>query len=112
MDPLLLAPVILIVICGPIWLLYQYFLGPSRQAARLKEVLPPQRQFSIDPQTLWVITQGREIALPFSRMKAVVETDALFMLVLSPFSFSFVPSSGLPAAAYSLLHERAQSNAA
>jgi hypothetical protein len=103
------ALIVFVVVSGPVWLLYQYFLEPSRQAAVLRQLLPPQLPMSIGPTTLWITTAGREIAIP---VKVVVETNALFLVVLSPFAFALVPRSDLPREAFELLHGKAQPGAA
>jgi len=100
----LLAPIVLLVVGGPLWLLYQYFIAPSRQAARLKASLPPQLRVSVGPTTLWFTFENREFAVPWTRSK-VFRTSTLVLFALSPFAFLFVPVSDLPSEADKLLPE-------
>jgi hypothetical protein len=107
-----LAGLVFIVVLGPAWLLYEYFLAPSRYAARLKHALPLSNRVTITSESLALTVRDREAAIPWTTIKAIVETQALFLLVLSPFAFAFVPRSGLPVEAYDTLHSRAQASAA
>lgn len=102
-------PLVFIVAVGPIWLLYQYFLEPVRQAARLKRVLPPRVRMSVGLDALSVMADERDGGIPWTLVKALLETDALFLLVLSPFSFTFIPKADLPVGAHEALSEKARS---
>lgn len=97
---------------GPIWLLYEYFLAPRRHAARLKAILPPDVRISLRPDVLGVFAKGKEAAIPWSRIRAVVETNALFLLVLSPVAFGFIPRAAMPMEAYEALRAKSGKGAA
>jgi YcxB-like protein len=103
-----LTMVVFVVVLGPVWLLYEYFIGPSRYAARLKRVLPASGRMSVGSESVSLVVRGQEAAIPWSMVKVVVETHALFLLVLSPFAFAFVPKTGLPVEAYETLQSYAR----
>ncbi len=107
-----LAAVVFVVVLGPMWLLYKYFVGPSQYAARLRGVLPTSGRMSVGPESVSLMVRGQEAAIPWSMVKLVVETEALFLLVLSPFACAFVPRAGLPVEAYEALHKRSRPRAA
>jgi hypothetical protein len=107
-----LAPIVFIVILGPIWLLYKYFVTPARQAARLRRLLLPSVRASVNSGSLTLVVLNREITFPWSIVKAVVETPSLFLVVVSPFSFAFLPRSGLPSEVYATLRSKALRGAA
>jgi hypothetical protein len=108
----LLAWVVFIVVIGPVWLLYKYFIAPSQYASKLKRNLPSHVPISVGSEAVSFVVRGQEATIPWSIVKAVVETQALFLLVLSPIASTFVPKSGLPIEAYDMLHSRSRSGAA
>ena len=103
------AFVVLTVVAGPVWLLYQYFIEPGRRAAILKKALPSSRTVTLGPTTLWLTAGGREFAIPIN---VVVETSSLFLVVLSPFVFVLLPTSDLPGQAFEVLHGKSRSRVA
>jgi hypothetical protein len=107
-----LLGVAFVVVLGPTWLLYEYLSIPSRYAVKLRRVLPPRSRVSLSVASVSLERQGQEAVLPWSLVKAVVETSAMFLLVVSPFAFTFVPRLGMPAAAYETLHARSRYRAA
>ena len=102
----MLAPILLIVFIGPVWLLYKYFATPARYAAKLKRLLPPSARASVNSESVTLMTRDREATIPWRVVKAVVETPSVFLFVLSPFAFTFVPRSGLPEEAYAMLRSK------
>lgn len=104
--------VVFIVVIGPVWLAYEYLFEPHRYAARLKRVLPSRGRLSVDSEAVSLVVRGQESKLPWSLVKVVVETQAFFLLVVSPFAFTFVPKSGLPVEAYDTLRAKSQIGAA
>jgi hypothetical protein len=109
---LALGIVAFVVVLGPTWLLYKYFVAPPMYAARLRRVLPSQSRVSLAAASVSLEVQGQQVEIPWSRIKAVVETSALFLLVVSPFAFTFVPRIGMPAEAHEALHARSRYRAA
>lgn len=104
--------VVFVVVVGPVWLLYEYFVEPHRYAARLKRVLPSRGRVSINSEAVSFLVRGQESKLPWSSVKVVVETQAFFLLIVSPFAFTFVPKSGLPVETYDTFRARSQARAA
>ena len=107
-----LYSVAFVVVLGPTWLLYKYLSIPSQYASRLRRVLPSRSRVSLATATVSLETQGQQAVIPWSLVRAVVETSAMFLLVVSPFAFTFVPMLGMPAAAYATLHARSRYRAA
>ena len=103
---------LLIVVLGPTWLVYEYFVEPRRYAAALKRILPPHGRVSVSSDSVTLVVRGQETKLPWSLVKAVVDAQAFFLLVLSPFAFTFVPKPGLPKEAHDALLARSQRGAA
>lgn len=103
---------VFIVAAGPTWLLYEYFLAPSRFAARLKRALPSSTRVSFGRQSVSFLFGAQAVSVPWSDIKAVVETGTLFLLVVSPFTFVLLPRAGIPPAGYRALHARSQPTAA
>ncbi len=112
LDLLPMVGVGVIAAIGPIWLLYEYFVAPQRHAARLRAILPPYVRISLGPDALRVSAKGKEAAIPWPRIRAVVETNALFLLVLSPGAFGFIPRAAMPMEAYEALHAKSGKGAA
>jgi len=107
----LLAFIALVVVIGPTWLLYKYFVAPRLYAASLKQVLPSSARMSIDTESVALV--GRENAtIPWALVRVVVETDDLFLLIVSPFAFTLIPRTGLPSDVYNILHAKSHSSAA
>ena len=107
-----LVGLLFLAVLGPTWLLYQYFIRPSQYRAKLRRALPPHSRVALAAASVSLEVQGQEAVIPWSVVKAVVEAEALFLLVVSPFAFTFVPKPGLPEAAYEALHARAGRRAA
>jgi hypothetical protein len=103
-----LTGISVIVVLGPIWLAYKYFVGPSRYAARLKAMLPASGRTSVGSESVALVVRGKEVAIPWTLVKVVLETEGLFLLVLSPLSFVFIPRRGLPTEVYETLHAKSQ----
>jgi hypothetical protein len=101
-----------VVVLPATWFLYKYFSIPSQYAAKLRPLLPPRSRVSLALASVSLEINGREAEIPWSAVKAVVETSASFLLVLSPFAFTFVPRLGMPAAGYEALHARSRYRAA
>jgi hypothetical protein len=108
----LLWVIVFVVVIGPVWLAYEYFIEPHRYAAKLRRVLPSHGRVSVDAEAVLFVVNGKESKLPWSLVKVVVETQAFFLLVVSPFAFTFVPKSGLPGAAYDTLQAKSRAGAA
>lgn len=111
-SAVLLAALVFIAVLGPAWLLYEYFVAPSRYAARLRRALPPSNRVTVSSDSVVLTVRDQQATIPWSDVKVVVETQAFFLLVLSPFAFAFVPRSSLPVEAYDTLHLRARASAA
>lgn len=107
-----LAVVVFVVVLGPTWLLYKYFVAPSQYVARLRRVLPSQSRVSLAAASVSLRAQGQQVEVSWSAVKAVVETSALFLLVVSPFAFTVLPRLGMPVEAYEFLHARSRYRAA
>jgi hypothetical protein len=88
--------VIFVALLGPTWLLYRYFVAPATHAASLRRVLPAQGSVSLSAASVSLEVRGKQVEVPWSAVKAVVETNTLFLLVLSPFAFTFLPRIGMP----------------
>jgi len=101
-----------IAVFGPLSLLYEHFVWPSRYASRLVRVLPPSGRVSVEPDSISFAWRGRDAEIPWSRIKTVLETQSAFVLVFSPFTFVFIPRAGLPTDAYGALHARSRSKVA
>jgi hypothetical protein len=101
-----------VVVLGPLWLLYEHFVWPSRYASKLVRVLPPSGRVSVARDSIFFTTRRRDAEIPWSKIKGVLETQSAFILVLSPFAFVFIPRAGLPLDAYGALHARSQSKVA
>ena len=52
----ILAGVVFIVVLGPVWLLYKYFVGPTQYAARLKRFLPSHGRVSVGSEAVSLVT--------------------------------------------------------
>ncbi len=109
---LALSGVVIVVVLGPTWLLYKYFSIPSQYAVKLRSALPTRGRVSLSAASVSLEVQGQEAVVPWSLVRAVVETSAVFLLVVSPFAVTFVPRVGLPAAAYETLRARSRYRAA
>ena len=103
-----LAGVGFVVVLGPTWLLYQYFLSPKRYAVKLRRVLPPRSRVSLSAASLSLEMPGQAAVIPWSMVKAVVETGSLYLIVVSPFAFTFVPRLGMSVEAGESLRARSQ----
>jgi hypothetical protein len=95
-----------VVAVGPAWLLYEYFISPRRFAARLKRMLPDSARVAFAKQSISFAFDDQKVAVPWHDVKAVVETETLFLLVVSPFTFLLLPKSGVPPAVNKALHAR------
>jgi hypothetical protein len=100
---------VFVVMLGPGFVLHRYFLGPSRYAVNLRRALPPRVLVAVGAASVSFEVHGRATAIPWSAFKAVVEAPALFLLVASPFAFTFVPKLDMPAAGLEALHARSTS---
>jgi hypothetical protein len=103
---------VFVVVIGPIWLLYEYLLGPRLYEAKLGLVLAPAGQVIVGSEAVTLPGQRGEIVFPWSIIKVVVEEADFFLLVLSPFSSYFVPRPGMPVPAYDTLHSKVNFGAA
>jgi hypothetical protein len=101
-----------VVVISPVWLLYEYVLGPRMYELKLKMVLAASGRVTVGPEAVSLPGQRGEIIFPWSMIKVVVERPDFFLLVLSPFSSYFVPRAGMPAMAYEVLHPKVNFNAA
>jgi hypothetical protein len=101
-----------VVVFGPLWLLYEHFVWPSRYASKLIRVLPPSGRVSVAPDAVSLATRDRDAEIPWAKIKRVLETQNAFILVLSPFHFVFIPRIGLPIDADGALRARSQSKVA
>jgi hypothetical protein len=72
------------------------FVAPATHAASLRRVLPAQGSVSLSAASVSLEVRGKQVEVPWSAVKAVVETNTLFLLVLSPFAFTFLPRIGMP----------------
>ena len=97
---------VLIIAAGPAWLLFEYVIAPRRFAARLKRALPSSARVSFGRQSVSFVFDGQTVTVPWTDVKAVVETEALFLLVVSPFTFLLLPRAGIPSVGYRALHAR------
>ena len=86
-----------IVIVGPVWLLYEQFVWPQWYVSRLLRVLPSPGRISVSEDSISVTTVRRDALIPWTRIKRVLEARSAYVLVLSPFAFLFIPTTGLPA---------------
>jgi hypothetical protein len=109
-DPAFFSFFLFVVVFCPAWLFYRHFDGPRRRATMLKRVLPRSARVSVTAESVSYALQSREVTIPLSHTKAVIETQPLFLIVLTPFAFFFLPKSNIPAEAYEILHNRAQSS--
>ena len=103
---------VFVVAMGPLWLLYEYFLGPRMYEAKLGLVLAPAGQVIVGSEAVTLPGRRGDIVFPWSIVKVVVEKSDFFLLVLSPFSSYFVPRPGMPALAYDALHSKVNFGAA
>jgi uncharacterized iron-regulated membrane protein len=101
-----------VVVLGPTWFLYRYFTSPSKYTASLRRVFPPSVRVSLKAASVTFEVQGQEREVPWSLVKAVVESSNFFLLVFSPFAFTLLPRQGMPAEAEESLHARARQRAA
>jgi hypothetical protein len=99
---------VFVVAVGPVWLLYEYFVAPSRFAIRLKRALPDSARVSFAKQSISFAFDDQKVTVPWRDIKDVVEADTLFLLVISPFTFLLLPSAGIPPAASRALHARSR----
>jgi hypothetical protein len=109
---LVLNGVIFVVILGPSWLLYQYFLSPRLYEIKHQLILEPSGLVVVDPEAVHLPARRGIFVLRWSALSAVLETPAFFLLVLSPFSAYFVPRLGMPGPAYDVFHFKTVSRAA
>jgi hypothetical protein len=59
--------VVFVVVIGPVWLAYKYFLGPKLMAAKLRYVLAPVGRVTVSSSALILPTcQGSSFELPWS----------------------------------------------
>ena len=98
--------VMAVVILGPVWLLYQRFVWPSRYVSRLLRLLPSPGRVSLTLESLSVETRKQDTVIQWSKIRRVLETSEAFLLVLYPFAFLFIPKIGLPAEAYDALRSK------
>jgi len=109
---LALNVVVFVVILGPSWLLYQYFLGPRLYEIKHQLILEPSGVVVVNQEAVHLPARRGSFVLRWSALSAVLESPAFFLLVLSPFSAYFVPRHGMPSAAYDAFHSKAVSRAA
>lgn len=107
-----LVAIVLLVILGPTWLVYKYFVAPSHLAAKLRRRFPSEMRVSMAFASVSFDVQGEQVEIPWSAVKAVVETSNLFLLVVSPFAFMFLPRISMPVEAQESLHARSRYRAA
>ena len=88
---------IVVVIVGPAWLLYERYVWPQRYASKLLRVLPATGRISISDESISIATVRGDAVIPWSRIGRVLEAQSAFVLVLTPFSFLFIPATDLPA---------------
>jgi hypothetical protein len=110
------APLLIVaalVVLGPVWLLYKYFVGPRTYAMKLRLVLASTGQVAVSRDSIALPGRSTEaVVFPWSMVKVVLEQQSHFLLVLSPFSSYFVPRPGMPVAAYDILHSKSARSAA
>lgn len=95
-----------VVVIGPVWLLYEHFVWPSRYVSRLLRLLPSPGRVSMTSESLSVQTRKKDAVIQWSKIKKIVETPEAFLLVLYPFAFLFIPKVGLPVEAYDALRSK------
>ena len=100
---------IFVAAVGPLFVLYEHFVGPHKYCFKLGAVLAPAGNVSVGPETITLPGKRGEIVFPWAIVKAVVETPGHFLLILSPFSSYFVPRTGMPAAASDALRSKIRS---
>jgi len=98
--------VVVIVVIGPVWLLYEHFVWPSRYVSRLLRLLPSPGRVSLTSESVSVETRKQDAVIQWSKIKRVLETQNAFLLVLYPFAFLLIPKVGLPMEAYDALHSK------
>ncbi len=103
---------VFLVVGGPLWLLYEHFVFPHRLAVRLQRLLGHPMRASVGKESVCFVLRGREVSIPWSKVRHVLESQTVFLLMLSPLTFIFLPKSGLPAEAYAIVHARSRSCAA
>ena len=82
--------------------------GPPRTfALKLRLLLAPTGRVTVGPNGVVLPIRARELLLPWSTVKTVLERPTLFLLVLSPLSAYFVPRLGMPTTVYEVLHSKA-----
>ena len=85
---------------GPVWLLYEHFVWPSRYVSRLLRLLPSPGRVSLSSESVSVQTRKQDAVIQWSKIRTVLETPQAFLLVLYPFAFLFIPKANLPTEAY------------
>jgi hypothetical protein len=105
------ANYLFLVIGSPLWLLYEHFIWPRAYALRLVRSLSSATQVSINREWIFVAARGQYTPIRWSRIKKVVQTPSVFLLVLSPFAFLFIPTAGLPVDARDVLCSKALADA-
>jgi hypothetical protein len=102
-----------VVVIGPVWLAYKYFAGPAIIAAKLRYVLAPAGRVTVGSASVSLPTRdGKQLELPWSRVKSVQEAESLFLLIVSPLWAYFLPKLAMPAALLEELRARSRSGAA
>ena len=102
-----------VVVIGPVWLAYKYFAGPTIIAAKLRYVLAPAGCVTIGSASVSLpIRDGKQLELPWSRVKSVQEAESLFLLIVSPLWAYFLPKLAMPEALHEKLRARSRSDAA
>lgn len=107
-DATLLTIAGVIAITGPVWLVYKYFLYPHLMVASLKSVFDSEVLVSLEADAFSFSRDGRESTIRWSDVKSILETDLIFMFVLSPVLFTFLPKSALSHELSSFLREKLQ----
>ena len=72
--------VMAVVIVGPIWLLYEHFVWPSRYVSRLLRLLPSPGRVSLTSESLSVETRKQDAVIQWSKIRRVLETSEAFLL--------------------------------
>jgi len=96
-----------IAVLGPVYLFWTYHFQSARIATRLKQYWVPAAHFSLGESAFSVTTSGGSASVPWSRVKALLEFPAYFMLVFSPFAFIVLPKASLPEEGYKVVREKA-----
>ncbi|OGA22386.1 MAG: hypothetical protein A3I02_06605 [Betaproteobacteria bacterium RIFCSPLOWO2_02_FULL_67_26] len=102
---LIMVWVAFVVVVGPLYCAYLYFLFPRRYASRVARFLAPTAHISFTESAFEFSAKDRVVTVPWSQIKAVWECPVGFLLVFSQFvpSFTVVPKNGLPTSTHEFL---------